>query len=343
MMLAEDARRVLCAAGLLASAPFGLGAAIASLDRKPQTTDPELGPRAHEALRQLIRHGLLRLARGDNGYWEFTHALASGFARAESTTACGRLGPLCQWAVSALEAGRLRTRKTGEFSPLHNALLHATALLAHDSSGDAGGPLGNWLLYDGQDLFFALGRLASARDSLAAVEAWMQRMPPTRSAEPYWRRELSALLNRKGDVQLAQGDLAGARDSYQNSRAIREKLAAGDPTNAQWQRDLSVSLNKLGDVQLDQGDLAGARDSYQQDLKIAEKLAAGDPTNARWQRDLVVSHAKLGQIASRAGDRTLARDEFAAGLTIVEQLCRLDPTNATWRKDAEWLRGQIGQ
>jgi hypothetical protein len=294
-MLTEDARRVLCGAGLLAAAPFGWGAAVASLDRRDEATGAAGEDRAHEALKLLVRHGLLRVAAGDEELWEFSHALASRFAGAQAKAACPPLEPLYGWALTVLKERTNHVRKTGEFSPLHHALLHATALLAHDSSGDAGGPLGNWLLYDGQDLFFALGRLASARDSLAAVEAWMQRMPHTRSAEPYWRRELSALLSHKGDVQLAQGDLAGARDSYQNSRAIREKLAAGDPTNARWQRDLVVSHAKLGQIAGRAGDRTLAREEFAAGLTIAERLCRLDPTNATWRKDAEWLRGQIGQ------------------------------------------------
>jgi tetratricopeptide (TPR) repeat protein len=330
-MLTQDAKGVVCGAGLLAAAPFGTGAAMSSLDQGAEATGVETEQRAHEALKLLVRHGLLRIVPGEDELWEFSHALAARFARGEAEVACPPLAPLYAWALAALRQGVERVRQTNEFSALGNALLHATALLAHDDSGDAGWPLANWLLYEGQDRFFALGRLASARDSLTAGEAWMQRMPPARSAEPRWCREQAGLLSRQGDVQLAQGDLSGTRDSYQKSREMLEKLAAGDPTNAQWQRDLSVSLNKLGDVQLAQGDLAGARDSYQKSREIAEKLAAGDPTNAQWQRDLSISLERLGNVQLAQGDLDTARDFYQNSYQIREKLVRADPTNAKWQ------------
>jgi tetratricopeptide (TPR) repeat protein len=332
-MLTQDAKDVLCGAGLLAAAPFGIWAAVASLGQGVEAVGAEMEQRACEALKLLVRHGLLRVVPGDGELWEFSHALAARFAGAEAKTSCPALGPLYGWALAALRQGVEHVRKTSQFGALGNALLHVTALLAHDDSGDVGWPLANWLLYDGQDRFFALGRLASARDPLAAVEAWMQRMPPARSTEPSWRRELSVLLNRQGDVQLAQGDVAAARDSYQRSRETAEKLAAGDPSNARWQCDLSVSLEKLGDVQLAQGDLAAARDSYRRSREIREKLPAGDPSNAQWQRDLSVSLNKLGDVQLAQGDLAGARDSYQQDLQIAEKLAAGDPTNAQWQGD----------
>ncbi len=332
-MLTQDARCVLRGAGLLAMTPFGLEAARASLDRQEEAAGDQGEDRAHKALQLLVRHGLLRVATGEGERWEFSHALAARFARAEAKAACPPLEPLCEWALATLNEEAAHVPRTGEFSRLSNALLHATTLLAHDDSGDVGWQLSSWLLYEGQDLFFAIGRLASARESLSAVEVWIQSMPPARCAQSHWRREFSALLSRKGDVQLAQGDLAGARDSYQNSRAIDEKLAAGDPTNAQRQHDLGISNERLGDVLLAQGDLAGARDSYQNSHAIAEKLAAADPTNAQWQRDLSVSLNKLGNVQLAQGDLAGARHSYQNSRAIDEKLAAADPTNAQRQRD----------
>ena len=261
--LSEDARRVLAAAGLLAAAPFDVGAAVAALRDTDEPKDQESKPRAGEALKQLVRHALLRVVANEER-WEFTHALAARFAGSEAVAEAGLLRALCQWVLDAFEGAVGHLRQTGDFSRIQAAALHAATLLTRDEKAGAADRLVNWLLYAGQDLFFSLGRLGYARDGLSAVEAWMRRQPDRKRATSQWQRELSVLLNKLGDVQLAQGDLAGARASYEQGRTIAERLAAGDPTNAQWQRDLSVSLDKLGDVQLAEGDLAGARASYEQ-------------------------------------------------------------------------------
>ncbi len=340
--LPEDARRVLAAAGLLASAPFDVGAAVAVLRETDKPQAPEIDARAHEALKQLVRHGLLRLVPNEER-WEFTHALAARFAAGEGGVAVELLGALSQWVLDAFQNALTHLRRMQDFSHVQAASLHAGALLIHDETAVAAGRLADWLLYDGQDLFFALGRLGHARDALSGVEAWMRRQPQERQSTSQWQRELSVVLNSRGDVQLSQGDLAGARASYEQSRGIREKLAGDDPTNAGWQRDLSVSLNKLGDVQLTQGDLAGARSSYEQSRGIFEKLAGGDPTNAGWQRDLSYTLTTLAGIAEKDGRDSEALDLAETSLSIDERLAALDPTNATWREDVAISRALVAR
>jgi len=333
--LSDDARRVLGVAALLNSAPFPLGAAVAGLgDERPDLA-------AASALRELVWHGLLRLSDTDDERWEFTHALASRFAQAETSDGSLALEALCLWAVAALQDGCAQARDVGSFLRVQYALRHATALLALDRSADAGPRLANWLLYDAQDLFFALGRLSAAREALDAVEAWMRHWSDAVRAEPEKQREFSVLLNRKGDVQLAQGDLSEARSSYEEDLKIAKALSAGDPSHTGWRRDLSVSLNKLGDVQLAQDDLPGARSSYEESLKIAKALSAGDRSHTGWRRDVVVSHCKLGKVAVREGDKPVAKREFQAGLAIAEKLCELDATNVEWQNDVAWLRARL--
>ena len=338
--LSEDARRVLGAAGLLAATSFDMGAAVAALRDTDEPKPQEKESRAGEALKQLVRHGLLRVVANDER-WEFTHALAARFAGSEAVADAGLLRALCQWVLVAFEDGAGHFCRTEDFSRLQSASLHAAAMLGRDETGEAGDRLVNWLLYEGQDLFFSLGRLAYARDALSSVEAWMRRQPKKKRATLKWQREVSVLLNKLGDVQLAQGDLGGARASHEQSRKIAEKLAAGDPTNAEWQRDLSVSLIKLGGVQLAQGDLGGARASYEQSLKIAEKLAAGDPTNAQWQRDLSVSLDKLGDVQLAQGDLGGARASYEQSRGIREKLAAGDPTNAGWQRDLFISRSKV--
>ncbi|MCX5646274.1 MAG: TIR domain-containing protein [Phycisphaerae bacterium] len=330
--LPEDARRVLAAAGLLAPAPFDAGVAVAALWETDTPQTPETDARAHEALRQLVRQGLLRLVPDDER-WEFTHPLAARFATDEGAFSICLLQALSRWIPHAFQNAVMHLRRTQDFSCVQAVSLHASALLAHDKTRDAAGWLADWLLYDGQDLLFALGRVGHARDSLSSVETWMLRQAEEKRATSQWRREFSCVLNRQGDILLAQGDLAGARASYERSHNIREELVRGDPTSAQWQRDLCVSLERLGDVQLAQGDLAGARANYEQSRKVHEKLAQGDPTNAQWQRDLSVSLEKLGDIQMAQGDLAGARASYEQSFAIREKLARGEPANVVRLRD----------
>jgi len=208
-----DAEAVLRVAGLLATAAFPVGGAMAALTRE----DDDLGDLEARAREARAREAL------------------------------------CQWASDAVRDALRPgpTADTAERIPY--ALRHATALLAADRSGESAGTLPNWLLYKAQDRFFALGRLSWAREALEAVEAWMGGAPAARRAKQDWQREFSVLCSQKGDVQLAQDDLSGAqagdsaaaRREYEAGLAIAQKLCELDATNATWQSDLAWFRRQL--------------------------------------------------------------------------------------------------
>ena len=104
-----------------------------------------------------------------------------------------------------------------------------------------------------------------------------------------WASDVSASLDRIGDVHHDQGDLPAAFTAYGESRAIRRELAVRDPGNAVWARNVSVSLIRVGNVHLAQGDLPAAFITYEESLAILRELAARDPGNAAWARDVWVS------------------------------------------------------
>jgi len=86
--------------------------------------------------------------------------------------------------------------------------------------------------------------LGSFQASLAIAEKLAAHDP----ANTQWKRDLSVLHNKVGDVQRAQGHLDDALGSFQASLAIAEKLAAHDPANAQWQRDLEISRRYVAET-----------------------------------------------------------------------------------------------
>lgn len=264
--LDSAAQQALAAAGLLARAPFPLAAIVAALGEPGGGQNA--GERAHEALKTLVRRGLLRRAESD--HWQFTHVLGYRFARNEDGSDAPMRQRLGGWLHAHLKAA-LAANAGGEAAvSLARPLQHAAALLRADHDQQLWLPLANYVLYDARDRLEALGRLELVKFALRAFAEWMDRFPPAKAAEPCWQRERSVRLNFQGDVLRDQGDLAGALAAYREALAVRQRLAAADPSNAGWQRDLMVSCCKMATM----AEQSGSGEAAQWWRKAYEMLSA---------------------------------------------------------------------
>ena len=317
------ARQALAAAGLLARAPFPLGAIVAALAGEDAGPDAEARPR--QALRSLVQRGLLQRAETD--HWQFTHVLGYRFARHEDDSEPALRHRLGRWLHAHLTAV-LQTQAGGQPAAyLGRSLQHAAALLRADHDQQLGQPLARYLLYDAFGRLRELGRLEWMKQALGAFGGWLERFPPAKATEPCWQRERSSMLDRQGDVLCAQGDLAEALGAYREALAVIQRLAATDPSNVGWQQDLSVSHIKLGGLLSAQGDLAGALGAYRDSLAVIQPLAATDPSNAGWQRSLSASQIRLGGVLSAQGDLAGALGTYQQALAIAQRLAANDPSN----------------
>lgn len=153
--LDDPARQALAAAGLLARAPFPLGAIGAALGEA--APGPDAARPAREALKSLVQRGLLRRAEPD--HWQFTHVLGYRFARDEDRSDPALRQRLGRWLHAHLRAA-LQTQAGGEATvSLGRPLQHAAALLRADPAHQLWRPLANYVLYDAYERLVALGRL----------------------------------------------------------------------------------------------------------------------------------------------------------------------------------------
>ncbi len=291
--LTPEARRVLAAAGWLAYQPLPLSMALAVLARRDDASSVSDESTARDALKLLVRRGLLRLGTAEEAPWEFTHALTHQFSR---TIAEPDLLPvLGDWAKAYFTHA---STSGGDFTQLGVALNHATTLLHADHDANALTALQSHLLYDGIERIDALGRLDFARAASEAVHAWLQRALKRQPDDAGMQRELSVSHNKVGDVLVAQGQLGEALRAYTASRTIREQLATQDSANAQWQRDLAVSYFKLGVTARSNNELATAMDYFMQARAISARLVERDPTNAVWKNDLAWVNQRIDALKS---------------------------------------------
>jgi len=288
--LPETARQALAAAGLLARAPFPLGAIHEALDSRDSGVDA-----SREALKTLVRHGLLRRS-GEADHWEFTHVLGYRFARQETGSEPALRDRLAQWLSGHLRTVLAETVGQENAPDLNRLVAHGAALLRADDDQRLWMPLASGLLYDACDRFEALGRLDVMRLALGGVGDWLARFPPDKARQPDWLRERSALLRRQGDVLRDQGDLAGVLAAYGEALAVRRRLAEADPSHAGWQRDLSVILTRVAEFHERQGHRREALPFAEESQMIDERLAALDPSNVIWQSDVAVTRALVARL-----------------------------------------------
>jgi tetratricopeptide (TPR) repeat protein len=174
----------------------------------------------------------------------------------------------------------------------------------------------------------SLGRLDIARQIDEEALALARRADEERST-PETRHNLSASLNKLGDVARAQGDLERAEAAYQESLTIRRELdhTQGTP---QTRRNLSVSLDHVGDVARAQGDLERAEAAHHEALVISQELDRALST-PQTRRDLAISHSRIGDVARRLGDLERAAAAYQESLTIRRELDHTQGTSKSRR------------
>jgi tetratricopeptide (TPR) repeat protein len=244
-----------------------------------------------QALRDLVHRSLLMRAKEDD-HRQFTHVLGYRFARKEIGSDPATRTGLGRWLHTRLAADLA----AGKPQSIGDALEHLGALLRADNDQRLWYPLAYDALYKFTDRLNDLGGLVQVKLLLSAVAGWLERFPPDKAREPYWRRERSVLADRQADVLQAQGDLSGALAAYRDSLQIARQLATADPSNAEWQRDLSLSFMRMTVWYAQAGDRNEALRFAQESLTIGERLAALDRSNASWQKDVAYSRALVARL-----------------------------------------------
>ena len=105
-------------------------------------------------------------------------------------------------------------------------------------------------------------------------------------------RNLSAVYDRMGDLQLGNGKVVEAMQHYQNSLKLAQKLAATQKT-AEAAHDLMTSYDRIGSVYLSQNEPAEALEYFAKSLPLCESLAQ-DEANLQAQQELLESYVKIG-------------------------------------------------
>jgi tetratricopeptide (TPR) repeat protein len=108
-----------------------------------------------------------------------------------------------------------------------------------------------------------------------------------------WGWDVSASLDRVGDVLSAKGKPDDALAAYRRALDIAEALVARDPARIEWQRDLAVTCHKIGTLEAECGREAEARDALERGKAIIARLAEIARYQAQWRADLSKFDAAL--------------------------------------------------
>lgn len=172
--------------------------------------------------------------------------------------------------------------------------------------------------------------LPSRHAVLNATRSAVQMLTEADPVNPEWRRNLSVLLSKLGDLAMVQGNLPEAQRLFGESHRTQQQQA--EPAKAEWQRDLYVSFMKLGELAMAQGNLSEAERVIYESLQSLHKLAETKSADEfGWLFDLRESYDRLGQIAMAQRDPPKAQKLFGESLRISQQLIESNPANTRWQ------------
>ncbi len=182
------------------------------------------------------------------------------------------------------------------------------------------------------------GALRSYERSLEIVRAIVQAEP----GNSQFRRSLSIVRQKIGDVQQALGKTSDALASYVEAREVVAALVRDEPSALLLQRDLCVSRDKVGDALRSLGRKEQALASYRTALAGREALAGANPADADLQRDLFVSYVKVANIERDSGLAGAALGRYQKAALIAEALARARTNQVRAQRDVYIIHSQIG-
>ena len=187
------------------------------------------------------------------------------------------------------------------------------------------------------DCYLDEGKFVDARKSFEAILPLARKNAASGTAEA--RRDLAALYDRFGDVQVNQDKPTVALVFYKQSLAISQELARNQG-DAQAQHDLLTSWDRVGNIYLSNGDARGALSSFAQALPLAQNLAR-DSDNLEAQQSLLDCHVEIGDVQLQLGNLTIAYSAYQSALRQFKQIAARWPKDAHSRSQAASAYGQL--
>lgn len=187
------------------------------------------------------------------------------------------------------------------------------------------------------DSYIDEGKYEEARQNFLKILPLARTSANTGNSEA--RRDLAALYDRLGDVQVNENKAPEALVFYKQGLAISQDLARNQ-SDAQGQDDLLTSLNKVGNIYLNSGNPHAALDNFAKSLPLALNLA-NDKDNQEAQQTLLGCYIQIGDAQLQLGTFQLAYAAYQRGLTQYNQIIQHWPKDDGSRAQAAAAYGQL--
>jgi non-specific serine/threonine protein kinase/serine/threonine-protein kinase len=181
------------------------------------------------------------------------------------------------------------------------------------------------------------GALSSYRKALAIREALAPQSNHTEA-----RRDLAAVYDRIGRIQLFKQDFQGALETARKALLLRESLSGGEPENPSLLFELGQGYELLSDVLNFSGDRAGALENERRAFQLDEKIAAQEPGNLRYRNAAAVQHCRLGVLMAANGERKEGITTVRQAIKMLEPLAAAHADNAKVRRDLAFSHDSLG-
>ncbi len=165
------------------------------------------------------------------------------------------------------------------------------------------------------------GALASYREALDILQ-------PLAESSPKYKRSVSLIYQRIGNVQMMDGDSAAAMKNYRARLEITERIAQDDPKNVSARLDLADSYSFVGIAAAGLGDTTQGLAMLAKAIDLFEKETARDPKLSFARRTLALACLFRGQVLFKSGKMDGALSDFRKTAAIYEAIVSANANDA---------------
>ncbi len=182
----------------------------------------------------------------------------------------------------------------------------------------------------GVDANFAsdLVKKGDRRGALASYKEALDIVQPLAVSSPNYRRSVSLIYQRIGNVQMMDGDSAAAMKNYRARLEITERIALDDPKNVSARLDLADSYSFVGIAAAELGDANEGLAMLEKAIDLFEKEAARDPKLSFARRTLALACLFRGQVLLKSGKLDAALSDFRKMVGIYEAIVSANANDA---------------